>query len=170
MAKECAVCGNAVENGKIVCPVCGRGNFRATSEYIKSLDGIFVSYSRKDHSKVKMLVNALRSQNVRVWIDDGEIRGGEDFEKRIYEGLEGAVRVIVFWSRASLQSPWVMREAQFALRRGKILPVLLEKIELPEGFQKLHTVDLSNWDGSETHPHFNNLINDVSFYLSLAGK
>jgi hypothetical protein len=132
--------------------------------------GVFVSYSRFDSYKATALVDALKARGYRVWYDEGEIRGGENFSFYIRKALENSARIIVLWSEESVNSEWVLWEANFGLRKRKLIPARLDGVQLPQGFEGLHTIDLSNWDGTDDCPEFKRLIHDVHFFLALTGK
>lgn len=105
---------------------------------------IFISYSSKDRSLVENLASTLQQQGYDVWWDR-EITGGEQFDTTIEDALINADCVIVVWSESSLQSGWVRAEAEEALKRKKLLPVLLHSVSPPLRFRQLHTIDLQDW-------------------------
>lgn len=164
-------CGHKHEAiGAVACPICGCGvRLINKGSHEPKLTGVFVSYSRIDAYKATALVAGLESRGVRVWYDNGEIRGGENFEFYIYNALQTCARVIVLWSESSVNSSWVLKEASFGLRNQKLLPARLDGVELPQGFEHLHTIDLSSWNGTEGCPEFKRLLKDVKFFISLTG-
>lgn len=164
-------CGHThKEEGVIACPICGCGvRFNNRGSHKPKLSGVFVSYSRVDSHKASALVAALQSRGIQVWYDNGQIRGGEDFEFYIYNALQSCARIIVLWSVSSVNSAWVLREASFGVHKQKLLPARLDRVQLPEDFQHLHTIDLSSWDGTEDYSEFKRLVNDVKFFSLLNG-
>ena len=90
---------------------------------------VFVSYSRKDRALVEELRAHLSplevSGGVDVWLDD-EVEGGDAWESRIRERLEGAALMVACVTPRYLASTWCRREAELARARGvRILPVHL---------------------------------------------
>lgn len=129
---------------------------------------IFLSYCREDRNRAKVLVQALTDSRIRVWWDETKLRLGENFENYISWALEDALKVIVLWSRRSVQSRYVYSEARIAYLMNKLMPVRIDSVDLPEFCAGLHFIDLSDWMGDEWHAGFKSLVNDVRFFISLA--
>jgi hypothetical protein len=106
---------------------------------------IFISYVREDMRWMSNLVQALKSYGWSVWWDP-DLPPGKIFSETIEEELSSARCVVVGWPKQSIESRWVKEEALEADKQGKIVPVLLEKVEPPFGFRILHCVDLTAWD------------------------
>jgi len=121
---------------------------------------IFVSYAREDEGRVKNLVAALERQGWSVFWDRS-IPSGESWRSYIGQALDDARCVIVLWSRHSVNSSWVMEEADDAKRRGVLIPVLLDSIEQPRGFREIQAADLTRWQPGHPSPNFNELIKDI---------
>jgi ankyrin repeat protein len=83
---------------------------------------------------------------------DPNIAPGDSFVDKIHEELESADFVVVVWTISSVTSRWVRDEAEEGLRRGVLVPVLLDKVRAPLGLRSIQTVDLSNWDGGTDNP------------------
>jgi hypothetical protein len=92
---------------------------------------VFLSHNSKDKSFARKLKNSLQQAGLRVWLDEIELRVGDDLS-----AIESAIReadcVVVVMSAVAARSSWVEKEVRFA-RKGeiKILPVLLEDIPIP---------------------------------------
>jgi hypothetical protein len=125
---------------------------------------IFISYKREDQASARKLANALESQGWSVWWDP-KLRAGERFNDVIEKALKESKAVIVMWSKRSAESVYVKDEATYALNRNKIVPVMIEKVELPFRFEGLHTPSLSDWDGSCDAPGFRMLVDDITTIL-----
>ena len=96
---------------------------------------IFVSYTREDSGFARRLVEALRSRNISVWYDRGELRLGDTVLRHIEDGLENSDFFLLLLSPEYLKKPWSQFETGVALgRRGKshILPVFLKHIDRAE--------------------------------------
>lgn len=99
---------------------------------------IFISYSSKDLKFATQLRADLNALGHQVWMDEWNILVGESVPKKINEGLSECDYVAVILSRSSVASRWVETEWQSKywdeIKEGevKVLPLLLEKCELPK--------------------------------------
>lgn len=110
---------------------------------------IFLSYARDDDAKVKRLAQTLEAAGHSVWWDQ-QIHAGSAFSAEIERALREADLVVVLWSLASAKSAWVQDEAAAGRDRGRLVPVLLEKVAPPMGFRQYQAIDLSGWTGRGT--------------------
>jgi hypothetical protein len=114
------------------------------------MSSIFLSHSHKDKTFVNELASDLRRSGYYVWTDDAEIKIGDslipdDAEikigdsliQKIREGIDRVAYVGVVLSIDSINSEWVKKELDIAMnqeiegRRVKVLPLLLDDVELP---------------------------------------
>jgi hypothetical protein len=87
---------------------------------------IFISYSRQDQTYVDLLVQALESHRLPVWIDQ-RINYGSRWPQEIEDHLERCQVFLLVMSPRSKESHWVQCELDRALKRNKpIFPLLLE--------------------------------------------
>jgi TolB-like protein len=114
---------------------------------------VFVSYARSDKRHVARLVAALRKTGFEPWWDD-DILPGASWEQTIEQALAGAEAVVVCWSPVSVASENVRSEARVARARGRLVQVFLEPCEPPLFFGERQGIDLTDWNGSLRHPHF----------------
>ncbi len=117
---------------------------------------IFVSYARVDKKKIEPLVNALLARGWSVWWDHHP--PGETWERKIETALKESRCVIVIWSAASRESEWVRAEADEGKARDILVPVMLEDVEIPFGYGKIHATNLSDWKPGTTSAAFDQLI------------
>lgn len=108
-----------------------------------------------------MLADALQRAEFSVWWDR-HIPPGKTWDDVIGRALDAAGCVIVLWSRSSIQSRWVREEAEKAASRGCLIPVLVDKVDLPFGFGRIQAADLSRWRGDERHSEFADLVKAIS--------
>ena len=118
---------------------------------------IFLSYSRKDQKQAVRIAKALENVGFSVWMDIS-IPAGEEWREVILKALGTSKMTIVLWSHNSTNSEWVKSESTFAADQGKLIPVLISKIEIPLGFSHIQYVDLTNWDGSIESVDFQTLV------------
>lgn len=102
------------------------------------MPSIFLSHSREDKFFARKLAEKLSEFGVDVWIDEAEIKVGDSLIRKISEAIEKAEYVAAVLSHNSVLSPWVQKELAIAMtqeisgRKVKVLPILLEKCEIPE--------------------------------------
>ncbi|HEX5690307.1 MAG TPA: toll/interleukin-1 receptor domain-containing protein, partial [Roseiflexaceae bacterium] len=112
---------------------------------------IFISYSRDDRAKARLVATCLEREGFTVWWD-ASIHSGESFDMVIERQLAEAKAVVVLWSPSSVKSRWVRAEASSADRLGKLVPVTIEPCVRPIIFELVHTVELSHWNGDVADP------------------
>src|SRR5262245_59496990 len=133
------------------------------------MSDIFISYEREDQATARKLADALEGEGWTVWWDP-KLRAGERFNDVIEKALKESKCVLVMWSKRSVESKYVKDEATYALNRNKLVPVMIEEVELPFRFEDLHTPSLLDWDGSRDSRDFRKLVGDISAKLSDSGE
>jgi TIR domain len=128
------------------------------------MSDIFISYKREDQPIARKLADALEREGWTVWWDP-KLRAGERFNDVIEKALKESKCVVVMWSKRSVESLYVKDEATYALNRNKLVPVMIEEVELPFRFEGLHTPSLLGWDGSKDFSEFRRLVEDISSIL-----
>ena len=122
---------------------------------------IFLSYANQDSAIAARFARVLSDQGWSVWWDR-TITPGTDFEKAIQTQLTSSKCVIVLWSSASVNSHWVKDEAKRALKQEKLVPVLVEPVEIPLGFGGIEAANLIDWDDSTDIPEFEILLQAIT--------
>jgi hypothetical protein len=113
------------------------------------MPAVFFSYARADAAAVDRIANDLRSQGVELWIDRDNIVAGEEWLPQIEAAISQAEFMLVFISEASLQNQWVQREYEAAFQNQskaggtRLIPVLLEQVQLPSFLSKIQYVDFT---------------------------
>lgn len=99
---------------------------------------VFVSYSHRDLQRVTPLIVELQESGHRVWYDNG-IPGGAEWDAMIEERVQRCEVLLVFVSRAAVDSKFVRREVKFADTLNKrIVAVRLDRdVPLSHGFAML---------------------------------
>lgn len=111
---------------------------------------IFLSYSRADRALLERLIPRLRGANRRVFQDIDELKGGDQFPDKLHEALQASKIVVCCWSPAFFQSKWCLHEARYAIKRGKLLPLVIASlgtVDLPPDLENANYFDLTSWDG-----------------------
>jgi hypothetical protein len=97
---------------------------------------LFVSYSSKDRDRVRRWVQQLASFGVVCWMDEGGIDGAMLYGEEIVVALRSSSAVLLFLSRASVQSHNVIKEVTLAAESRKpILPFFLEDVDVPPALE-----------------------------------
>lgn len=118
---------------------------------------VFISYKREDRPRVEALNALLLDLELTAWFDAG-IEVGAAWEKRIVEEAEAAAAMIVCWSFAATASPWVKREAEIGLRRGVLVPVMLQWCAPVAPFDSIQAADLTRWEGAPDDPELQRVL------------
>ncbi len=117
---------------------------------------VFISYARKDQTKAREILKALKSKTkrktkARFWMDENALRAGQHWPEKIKEAIQNSQFVIALLSR-SARAPmsyvrneieWALNHAETAIPKGQIylVPIRLEDIRLARSrhpFDKLH--------------------------------
>ena len=117
---------------------------------------VFFSYSRSDEDLVRKVADGLAESDVQVWLDQTRLTAGDNWVNETERALDSADFVAFFISPRSLDSPWAKRELQLAMHRelsgqrgALILPVLLEKAEVPPLLRDIHWIDMTDGDADK---------------------
>jgi hypothetical protein len=76
---------------------------------------VFLSHASVDKPAVESLRRALADRGVPCWLDALELLAGDDLALELKEKVQGAQAFVVVLSPASVSSPWVYREIEWAL-------------------------------------------------------
>lgn len=94
---------------------------------------VFLCHTSEDKKRyVTPFVKGLQEEGITYWVDEAEIKWGEDIVKRINEGLEISRFVVVFLSQNFIGGHWPEAELASALSKENasgvviVLPILIE--------------------------------------------
>lgn len=108
---------------------------------------VFLSYSSKDKDIVRDLANRLKSDGVRVWFDDWEIRPGDNIPHKIETGLEHSRVLVLCMSAHAFGSDWARLESQaFRFKDplnldGRFIPLRLDDATIKGSLEQLSYID-----------------------------
>lgn len=124
---------------------------------------VFISYARTDQDIAKKLAETLWSEGFEVWFDS-KIPAGSRWSVDLLTRLQVAKAVVVVWTKHSIQRPWVLKEAEFARRQNKLVPIMVEDVEaqLPPRFKEVHTAKMIGWDGFGHHPETRRVLDGLA--------
>jgi hypothetical protein len=94
----------------------------------------FLSYASANRSEVLKRAQMLRAMRISFFQDILDLDPGVRWERKVYKEIDSCDVFLLFWSSAAKASEWVLKEAEYALRRQRasddaipdITPVLLE--------------------------------------------
>lgn len=125
------------------------------------MSDVFISYARQETPRAEQLARALEEAGFSVWWDH-QISAGATWASNIEQELDKARCVVVMWSTNSVASLWVRDEAAYAREEGKLIPVLVDKVEPPFGFRSYQTLELTGWGGETSDTELQRLIQVIS--------
>ncbi len=100
---------------------------------------LFVSYSHADLQRIEPILRTIIGLGVPIWYDHN-IPGGAEWDAVLEDRVQRCCCLVVFLSKAAIQSKWVRREVKYADVLGKpLLPIKLEEVELRSGMAILLT-------------------------------
>jgi len=127
---------------------------------------IFLSYSRQDRARAEQVAKGLTQLNQDVWWDS-DIHLGANFRSEIAQHLRSAWCVLVLWSRFSIESDWVIDEAEEAKTEKMLIQVLIDNVQPPHGFRSIEWADLTSWNGNPNAPEFIQLATGIILRVNL---
>ncbi len=77
----------------------------------------FISYSHDDRTFARRLHDELQARGIRCWLDEHQILPGDRILERVDVGIRLWDKVLLCCSETSLNSPWVIREIDKALKK-----------------------------------------------------
>jgi|SRR5215207_5198952 len=96
---------------------------------------VFISYNHKDAPLARRVADALEQAGLDIWDAEREIVPGDNWAKKVAEGLEESDAMVVLLTPEALASKVIHREIEYALSvksfSGRLIPVLVGS---PEGF------------------------------------
>lgn len=165
-----------------VCPFCNTENIYFSKKRNKyfceeclqefeledTKKSVFFSYGHdKNAIFVKKLKDDLEQKGYTVWIDESEIKVGEDWRNKITTGIMKSNNVLVFLSEHSTRNPGVcLDEIKIALcvKNGNIHTVLVEdekKVNPPASITNIQWLDATRWYKYYQTPLFDEWYNGI---------
>ena len=126
---------------------------------------IFISYSRQDLPRAKDIEHALSQCGWSVFWDR-DLLPGEGYRRAIARELKEARCVIVLWSHTSVESEWVIDEAESGKQNDRLVSVRIDDVEMPLGFRQLQAAELIDWNGHAEDEQFQLLCRRLRVLIS----
>lgn len=118
---------------------------------------IFISHSAHDKVFVRRLADSLAFYGVPLFLDEREIKVGDNMPAKLYDALERATHVVYVLSKNSICSVWVKEELSVAKMRQldklgcRILPVLIDDTRPPSTVAHIKYADFRKWEAKESY-------------------
>ncbi|MCI4646462.1 MAG: toll/interleukin-1 receptor domain-containing protein [Hyphomonadaceae bacterium] len=122
---------------------------------------VFISYKKEDVDRVRLIAEALAQAGYEVWWDH-RIPPGRTYREVIGAALQTAKCVIVVWSEKSVESQWVLDEADAGQQRRVLLPILIDNVMPPYGFGQIEAARLIDWDGDTSQIEWQHTVGAVA--------
>jgi TolB-like protein len=86
----------------------------------------FISYSRRDESFARQVLEHLQREGIDVWMDQTSIRPGQSYSEEIAHAIRDSKALVLVYTEHANQSPEIHKEVQLAAnRRVPIIPLRL---------------------------------------------
>jgi hypothetical protein len=109
---------------------------------------VFISYSSRDRSSAFEIIRLLEQHDCDVWLDYFDIKPTEILNEELSDNLEQAEVVCILLSPTSVDSRWVIIEAELALKqraRGlRVLPLILRPCNILDLLDDLVAIDATD--------------------------
>lgn len=132
------------------------------------MSNVFVSYSHKDRERVRPIVAQLEAQGLSVWWDRNVVPG-QKWEEEINFHLKDCRAVLVVWTKNSVDSDWVQKEADAGLQIDALVSIQLDEhsiAPLPRSFDHIHAADLVFWQGDSINSEFQSVLRALQALVS----
>ncbi len=132
---------------------------------------IFFSYSREDKDRVAFIAAALEAEGYDLWWDT-DIAPGETYRGVTQAKLRAAKCVVVVWSQTSVNSRWVIGEAEEGLHRDILLPIMIDDIvrDIPIDFRSVQVANLTRWKGERSDHEWKKVLASVKRFVEQPAK
>ncbi len=106
-------------------------------------DRLFISYSRRDYYLAESLSLQLTQHGLPAWMDVLELQPGADWERSLFDAIDGCAVFMLLVSPAALASPHVQAEWRRALAQGRRVLLLgwHRRVRLPAELQGCEWLD-----------------------------
>jgi serine/threonine protein kinase len=112
----------------------------------------FLSYASADRAEVIKRAQTLRAARIDFFHDLLTLEPGERWESRLFQEIDRCDLFLLFWSSHAAKSDWVIREAEYALKRSEreatprldITPIVLEGPPVPSPPSSLRSIHFND--------------------------
>ncbi|MHC4084009.1 MAG: toll/interleukin-1 receptor domain-containing protein [Planctomycetota bacterium] len=105
---------------------------------------VFLSYSQNDHIFAELASVKLKEAGISVWMDQDELRAGNDWRQGIDQGISESFAVLLALSTDSAASSFVTYEWASAMGKGKpIIPIRINECQVHPKLEPIQHLDFS---------------------------
>ena len=127
----------------------------------RMINDVFLSYAREDKEFTSKIETALGKQGWRVF-KDREIRSGMRWENVLVDQLNQIRCILVLWSKSSVNSKWVLKEARRGLERKNLVQVSIDSTAPPDEFLPYQYRELSALRSEGPDSEYALLLRDIA--------
>jgi hypothetical protein len=99
---------------------------------------IFISYSTDDRDTADEIRRILEEKGLPCWIAPRNITAGRNYHEAIIDAIEQTFATVLILSDKSNESPWVVREIERVISKGKpVFPMRIKDVEPSKGLELL---------------------------------
>ncbi len=121
---------------------------------------VFISYSSRDRLRADIIARYLRRAGLSVFMDHHTV-AGDLWARQISRQLHASKLVLALWSRDSIRSKWVIKEAEVAVGRGVLHQALLAPVAVPAPFAHVQAMRLEGWASQPEHPELRRMASEL---------
>lgn len=114
---------------------------------------VFISHAKEDSQVAENLYDYLTQEGYSPWLDKKKIKVGANWDYEIKKALKQATFVIILLSSTSVKKrSYVQKEFKYAVEYSEnkldddiyIIPILLDKCEVPESLNKFQWIEINH--------------------------
>jgi TIR domain len=112
---------------------------------------VFLCHGSEDKPAVRELYQLLRNADMQPWLDQEDIKPGQDWDQAIRDAVRAChIVLVILSSRSVTKEGYIQKEIRFALERAEempedrvyIIPALIEPCPIPRRLAKWQAVSL----------------------------
>lgn len=113
---------------------------------------VFLSHAHADNQFAHQLAAALSQRDIRVWVDEYELRIGDSVIERVSQAITDGDFLLAIISPASHRSKWCQQELAWAATRGVqdkrvvVLPIRFRNAKMPPALLDRYWADADKED------------------------
>lgn len=114
---------------------------------------VFISHAKEDYLEAEKLYDFLTTKGYLPWLDKKKLKVGANWDYEIKKALKESTFVILLLSSTSVKKRgYVQKEYKYAVEYSEskliddiyIIPILLDKCEVPEPLSKFQWIEIEN--------------------------
>ena len=127
---------------------------------------LFLSHGTPDKPWVRSLADELEQLGLRVFLDERELKAGQNWVVELSEALAGSRYLVLVLSATSVDRGWVIAEWTGYMAEhgplGRLLPVTIDSVEIPTILKAKQAVDGIDRDAGRVADELFKVVGDPS--------